>query len=425
MNINELCQDLKAEYSPEKGYGITKIKAEGLENIYFIVPPPPPLKINTEILPHKLLREALKILSSLPRLGEMSELDKLFQYLAIRREVVQSSRLEGTWSTVDHALTPVELLDSKDEKSEHKAVRTFAALMEEIVSETIQKKESIFTIDLITNIHKQIVLNDPKSKGIPGKLRTAGEAGSIVVIGGGDRIENSKYNPAPAIHVIPCLNKLLDWLKDTELAQKGDAGLGLSLPLRIAIIHAHFEAIHPFTDGNGRTGRALWPLQMICSGNMPIYLSGYVEAFKGEYVSALEHAQKKLNYTPLIEFICHAIIESDQESKKTKEALNYLEDKWKDHSGFREKSTAKRALRVLLKYPIITSSLLEKELGVKRTAADDAIKALIEKKIIRYRRVEKRQRVYAAEEVIQLLSRPFGEEVEIALEKAKTILEEL
>jgi predicted HTH transcriptional regulator len=126
----------------------------------------------------------------------------------------------------------------------------------------------------------------------------------------------------------------------------------------------------------------------------------------------------------LIEFICKAIIESEHETRKTKEALNFLEERWNKDTSFREKSAPKRALKVLLKYPIITSSLLETELQIKSTASDDAIKALIKNKIIRFRRVENRQRVYAAEEVIQILSRPFGEEIEISLEKAKLLLEQ-
>lgn len=67
---------------------------------------------------------------------------------------------------------------------------------------------------------------------------------------------------------------------------------------------------------------------------------------------------------------------------------------------------------------------MEKELGVKSTAADDAIKALVNKKIIRFRKLENRHKVYAAEELIQILSRPFGSEIDLALEKAKNLLEE-
>ncbi len=199
MNINELCQDLKEVYTPEKGYRISKIQSPGYENIYFEVPPPPPIKINIDKLPHKLSGEALSTLGALPQINQMGELDKIVQYLFVRREVVQSSRLEGTWSTIDHALAPGELIDTNEGKNEHKAVRSYASVIEEIVNEAIVKKESVFTKDLICHIQKQIVVNDPNSKGMPGQLRTEGKAGGIVTIGDGSRIEHSIYNPAPAI----------------------------------------------------------------------------------------------------------------------------------------------------------------------------------------------------------------------------------
>ena len=79
---------------------------------------------------------------------------------------------------------------------------------------------------------------------------------------------------------------------------------------------------------------------------------------------------------------------------------------------------------MLLTKPIISSALLESELGISKTASVDAINSLEEKKIIRLRRLENRRRIYAAEELIQILSRPFGSEIDLALEKATMLLNE-
>ena len=232
-------------------------------------------------------------MASLPEYSKMSEIDKVINYLFIRREVVQSSRMEGTWSTIDHALTPGEISDNNEGKSEHQAVRSYANLLEEVIQETVDIKEKVFTQDFVQRIQSKIVENDPKSSGIPGKLRTAGQPGAVVTIGKTRRPEESIYNPVPAEYVKNSLELVMEWFRNTELAQLGDAGAGgMSLPVRLAIGHAHFEAVHPFTDGNGRAGRALWPLQMVCAGNMPLYLSGYVELYKDDYGLALAAAQK-------------------------------------------------------------------------------------------------------------------------------------
>jgi len=418
-SINKLMKTSELTSSLQKR--VQRVTDEGWENIPFVVPPPPPRTLSAS-LPHRLLAEAVKVLSSLPSVKEMNELDRLVNNLFIRREVVQSSRLEGTWSTIDHALTPGDQSDAGKGKDEHVAVRSYAKTMDELIAETITKKERIYSVALIQKIQQHIVEHDPQSKGVPGKLRTPGHPGSLVTIGGLNRKEDSQYNPAPPKEVARCLKEVVDWLKDEDLALQGDAGTGLSLPVRLAIGHAHFEAVHPFTDGNGRTGRSLWAIQMICAGVMPLYLSGYVEAKKDDYVNGLSRAQKQLDYLPLIEFICHAIIESQLELKKSQQAIGDLPVVWQRRGGFRKNSAAERALDVLLYRPIITSAVLQEELGISGPASTNALNQLVEKKVIRHRQFENRRPLYAAEELIQLLSRPFGSDVELALEKGRRSL---
>lgn len=423
MKLSELHNKLNVPYTKEKGFGVIKIDDSEFNNIYFVVPMRPPKEIKGN-LPVKLLAEAIKVIGGLPQIEQMSELDKLTNYLFVRREGVQSSRLEGTWSTIDHALSSGELADFNDVKSEHNAVRSYANLLDEIIKLAIKKREAIFTEKNICEIQRRIVENDPNSIGIPGKLRRQGEPGSVVIIGGGLRKENSIYNSTPAHEVNRCLGEVLDWFKDEEIALLGDAALGgLSLPIRLAVGHVHFEAVHPFTDGNGRTGRVLWPLQMICAGYMPLYISGYVEEHKNDYVKSLEKAQKKLNYIPMIEFICNAIIESDFENKKTKSAILKLEESWIDRTKFRANSAPRRALKLMLTNPIVSSSFFEESLKISKTASIDTINVLKKNQIIRQRRFENRKRIYAAEELIHLLSRPFGSDIDVALEKARLLLE--
>lgn len=421
MRKEELTEQLRQSFRDKSSGGVMKINLPEWENIYFVVPPPPPLTVK-EKLPFEIISKAIKILNELPGFREMSETDKLINFLFVRREVVQSSRLEGTWSTMDHVLTPGSFNESTDEKNVHQAVRSYACLIEELVEEAFIKKEKIFTAGLISKIHKEIVEKDPNSNGVPGKIRKPGDVGSVVVIGGLNRIEQSTYNPAPPNEVKRCLNDVIKWLADENLSQKGDAGIGMTLPLRLAIAHSHFEAIHPFSDGNGRTGRTLWPLQMAASGNMPLYLSGFVEIKKEDYIKALESAQKKLKYAPLITFICNAILESSLEVKKSKAAIEALEETWQERGKFKVNSAAKRSLKILLQYPIITSSLLREKLDISGPASTNAINQLVEKKIIRHREFDNRKPVYAAEELIHILSRPFGSDIALAIDKAKALM---
>ena len=56
----------------------------------------------------------------------------------------------------------------------------------------------------------------------------------------------------------------------------------------------HFEAVHPFRDGNGRVGRLLLPLMMAADRQIPLYLSPYIEAHKDDYYASLKAAQQRL-----------------------------------------------------------------------------------------------------------------------------------
>ena len=141
-------------------------------------------------------------------------------------------------------------------------------------------------------------------------MRAPGLPDDIMQIGGTGRKEDATYNPAPPEHVARCLEDVMAWLRNKTLIEMGDAGMGMGLPVRMAIGHAHFEAVHPFSNGNGRIGRILWPLQMTAAGHLPLYLSGYVEKNRDEYGQALQEAQKKLSYGRIVEFVANAVIET-------------------------------------------------------------------------------------------------------------------
>ena len=78
----------------------------------------------------------------------------------------------------------------------------------------------------------------------------------------------------------------------------------LATPIRLALAHAHFEAIHPFSDGNGRIGRMLLSLMLAAEGHVPVPLSRVLEADRTRYYEALRQAQQKLDFVPLAVLMC-------------------------------------------------------------------------------------------------------------------------
>lgn len=417
MRKSDLHSLLQKPYTKGQGFGGEVGKTENLKSIWFVVPPPPTDKVPSG-LKTSLLKEAHVVLSNLPKLESLSNLDRLVLSLLIKREALQSSRIEGTFSTIDQVLTPGELYNKK-EKSARASIVGYAHALELAFQKAKKSGTKIFTSLLIKKLHKEMMSRDPEYRGKPGLLRS--ETGAYATIGGLGRPESSTYNPAPPNHVKRTLDESLSWIRDDILIEMSQAGMAPSLVVRLARGHWHFEAVHPFSDGNGRVGRMLMTLQMVCEGYAPLYLSGYIEANKSAYYEALKQAQMKLHEVPMVHFLCEAIIESWNESQKTKSALLELPSKWQAAGQFRGKSAAQNMLQGMLETPIFTEKHIQKKLKISHPAARRAIEQLQAANIIRERTGMTRNRVFAAEEVIELLARPFGEPPETALKKAKSL----
>jgi Fic family protein len=415
MKRQELAGRLQQPYTTSRGFGVAKVDKAGFENVWFVVPPVPPrcLSENPDL---SLLRDANLTLQARRRMRSASELERTTAYLLIRREAVSSSRMEGTWSTIDEVLSPAE---TDSGRAASISVRGYAAALLHAFHAVEKDGLAALTPELLCALHERFMQKDPHFRGVAGRLRAPGLPGDVVQIGGFGRKEDSIYNPAPPAHVKRCLDEVLDWMRDESFADLGDAGMGLSLPIRMAIGHAHFEAVHPFSDGNGRVGRMLWAIQMAAAGILPLYLSGYVEANKDEYGTALAEAQKQLSYRRIVEFVCRAIIVSNEEESETQRVLQELPVIWRKRGTFRRDSTAHRALDRLVQMPIITVKVLAAELNVSNQAANEAMRRLEEAAVVKERSGRGRGRLFAAEEVISVLGRSFGSDPEIALEGAR------
>ncbi|MEG3618663.1 Fic family protein [Magnetovibrio sp. PR-2] len=419
MKRTDLTAELRVPYTPKRGYGVMHVEEAGYENMWFVVPPAPPNDIPPN-MPRGVIARANDVISRRPHWKDASQRDQLAALLLAKREALSSSRMEGTWSTIDHVLTPSEAYDDDEGRSDNLAVRGYATALYQALGIVEEYGAKSVNVDLVCLIHEMFMSKDPSFLHRAGELRAPDLAGSVVQIGGGGRKEDAIYNPAPPEHVQRCIKDVMAWMRDDVILEMGDAGMGMALPVRMAVGHAHFEAVHPFPNGNGRVGRMLWPLQMMLYGRLPLYLSGYVEAHREAYNSALQSAQKQLDYHDIVKFVCEAILGSYDEEMWTKRAIGVLPERWHERRKFREGSAAERALEVLTHTPIITMTGLQQQLNVSAPAAAKALKQLVEAEIIRERTGYKRNRVFAAEEVIQILGRPFGERPERSLEQMKT-----
>ncbi len=348
-----------------------------------------------------VLREIQAASAALARLEALtSELGDpwLVSRILMRREAVSSSAIEGTNSTLDELLAVEETGEAQGLEAARQ-VKDYALCLDAAVPRATSLGPLVFTSGLIGELHRSVMRNEIACIGTPGEPRTR-----VVWIGGRD-IAYSTYNPTPPEDIGRCLG-------DTIAYMRGDADETWPphIIVRMAVAHAHFEAVHPFTDGNGRVGRLLLPLLMAAHGHAPLFLSSYIEAHRSAYYAALKAAQQRLLWHEMIGFISYAVTGSVAELLATRRALQDLRPIWLSRRKFRSGSAALRGLDVLPHYPIATVGRLASLLDVSTGQAGQSVQQLVDAGILRERTGYRRNRLFAAAEALSIINRPFGED---------------
>jgi Fic family protein len=364
---------------------------------YGVVPLPPPEQSVSVTPVQRQHSEANAASARVQTLAAELKDPYLISRILPRREAVSSSAIEGTNSTLDELLSVEETGDS-DAGDAAVQVRDYALALDDVVPRARKEGNAIFTTDLVQELHRTVMRGDKDYKDTPGDLRSR-----VVWIGGAD-IAYSTYNPAPPDNIADCLEETMDYMRC-----EGMQVVQQDLIVRMAIAHAHFEAVHPFQDGNGRVGRLLLPLMMAAEGHVPLYISPYIEAHKNQYYGSLKAAQQRLEWHEAVGFMADSINGTVNELVATRDALAQLRELWQARRKFRAESAAVRALEVLPHYPVLTIRRLANILAVSVPAATQAIEQLMEAEILKERTGYARNRIFTAPEALSVINRPFGE----------------
>lgn len=371
------------------------------EHHYGVVPLPPPedaLPIQAAQLAHD---RALTMLGRIQALAEQVSDPYVISRTLSRREAVDSSAIEGTNSTLNELLTVEEHDD--DARDAARQVRDYALTLDRMLPRAAREQNDVFTLDLVQDLHREAMRHDPDYRDEPGAFKQV-----VNWIGGTGHIATSTYNPAPPDQVSACLEQTMAYMRC-----EGMQALTQSLITRMAVAHAHFEAIHPFSDGNGRVGRLLLPMMMAAEGYVPLYLAPYIAANRPGYYDGLKAAQQRLEWAPLVGYLSDAVSGTVEELFATRGAIERLAEDWRARRKYRAGSASLRTLDLLVDYPVITLKRLADKIQVSRPQALVAINQLVEAGILIERTGHRRNRVFAAEAVLAIVNRPFGAVPEI------------
>ncbi len=257
----------------------------------------------------QMLSKADRQLGRLDMYSEYVNID-LFIQMHLVKEATQSSKIEGTQTKIEEAfLTAEEIhLDKRDDWEE---VQNYILAMKSAV---VALENLPFSSRLIRHTHKILLQGVRGMHKLPGEFRT-----SQNWIGG------ASINDA--VFVPPIHSSIPELISDLEKFANDRSNL---LPdiIKAAIIHYQFETIHPFLDGNGRTGRLLITLYLVSTGilKQPIlYLSDFFERHRTLYYDNLMRVRTHHDIEQWIKFFLTGVIETAQKGIKTFDGILQLQ----------------------------------------------------------------------------------------------------
>lgn len=225
------------------------------------------------------------------------------------QEAVLSSRIEGTLATMSEVLQ-FEAGEPPQRESRREDIEEILNYRRALDTAMEELKARPFGLNLLLKLHKILLSSVRGHNKAPGEFRRQQNyIGSRV---GG--VEHIRFTP-------PNWLKLQHSLNNWEAYYHSDED-----PLvRLALIHAQFEFLHPFLDGNGRIGRILIPIFLCEKGLLSqpsFYMSEYIESHKEEYVERLNQLGRATNsWRHWVQFFLEAVEAQARRNASTADAI--------------------------------------------------------------------------------------------------------
>ncbi|MDQ3204964.1 MAG: Fic family protein [Pseudomonadota bacterium] len=325
--------------------------------------------------------------------------DLLTRTLA-RREAVQSSQIEGTKAGLRDVLAYEVTLSADGKPPDVTVTERYVEALQLGLEEVRAGGRQALTLQLVHRMHAILMQDTPGA--LHGQYRT-----TQAWIGSSPRIEDATFVPTPPDDIQACMSELEQSM--LQYAPREDEQCTLGVILQMAIAHAQFETIHPYADGNGRTGRLLMPLILSAEGLPPLYLSGSILRHREGYYAALRQVQLQGNWSAWMDTLCRAVVESANEAMAIARDVTSLVQSWEERTArFRSDSVARRLPPLLVGYPIVDAKRVAQLLNVSDPAARTGIESLVEAGILTAPGDRRWRRTWHAMEVLDRLDQPPG-----------------
>ena len=338
-----------------------------------------------------LLEKASQSLGELNALANFVPNIELYIHSIVAKEAVKSNSIEGTRTNIAEALSDKSTIDP-ERKDDWLEVQQYIQAM----SDSIKSLEKLpISSRLIKSAHKTLL------SGVRGTHKQPGEFRKSQNWIGGITLQDASFVPPSHAHIHDLMSDLENFLNDRNLV----------VPdlIRIGIAHYQFETIHPFLDGNGRTGRLLITLYLVSSGALSkplLYLSEFFDKHRQLYYDNLRIVSSNDNLIQWIKYFLVGIIETSKQSTKLITEIHAL----------KEDVTINRIPKINTRYinanelmdhlfihPILNSNEVGAILDITVSASNKLIRDFEELNILTEITGKKRGKIYAFNEYLELL----------------------
>lgn len=315
--------------------------------------------------------EATRLLGKLDGITKLLPDSNYFLLMYLRKDAASSSQIEGTQATMMDAIEAEAHVSAAIPKDVDDILHYIEAL--NYGMKRVREQNFPVSLRFIRELHK-VLMDKARSTHFsdPGEFR---KSQNWI---GGTRPDNALFVPPP----VPEMNKALNELE--QFMHSDDETLTL---IKAGLIHSQFETIHPFLDGNGRTGRMLITFYLWQEGYLEkpvLFLSSYFKKHQQLYYDKLGSYHDG-NVRQWVEFFLDGVIEIAKEAIETVDKITVLRERDMAKIQSLGKRAAESAVLVLPKLyaqPIVNVALLMKWTGFTRAGAQTVLNRFIDMGIL-------------------------------------------
>ncbi len=363
---------------------------QGAYSAFVPAPLPPLLKWVPRLV--RLLSDADRLIGQLAGEGRRLPNPHVLMRSFARREAVLSSKIEGTQATLGELLAAEAGIAVERSPDDLREVGNYVVALEHGMG---RLKQLPLCVRLVKELHEKLMTGARGHHAKPGEFRKTqnwiGKPGCTP--------ETAYFVPPPPDNVEPCLAAWEKFVNESDLP-----------PLvTIALAHYQFEAIHPFLDGNGRVGRLLITLFLIERKILPtplLYLSAFFEASRRDYYEGLRGVSERGQWQDWIEYFLLGVARMSEDALNRARRMNATLAQWEKSVAGESTNMPTRVVELLAANPFVTAKSIVEKLSVAFTTAQRAIERLEHRGIVQQAGTAKRDRVYCAKALLEILEEP-------------------